>query len=122
MSLSEHKPDTPTNEEWAQLCQSVKESLMDEVGTESWYLIIVSPCLLIYVIILFAAYLAPYPYGKGEEELHTIKRHAFHHFACLIAGHHGTCQVLQFPMPFLPCRQNILTNLATHTSIRRPQH
>ena len=37
-----HQPQSPTKEQWEDLCRDVKASLLEEVGTESWYLLIVS--------------------------------------------------------------------------------
>ena len=34
-------PTSPTKEQWDELCRDVKEQLLEEVGPESWYLIIV---------------------------------------------------------------------------------
>ncbi|KIY00830.1 uncharacterized protein Z520_03496 [Fonsecaea multimorphosa CBS 102226] len=33
-------PASPTNEQWEELCKDVKESLLEEMGQESWYIII----------------------------------------------------------------------------------
>ncbi|OAG41251.1 hypothetical protein AYO21_04631 [Fonsecaea monophora] len=33
-------PSSPTKEQWDELCRDVKESLLEEVGDESWYIII----------------------------------------------------------------------------------
>ena len=34
--------DTPTKEHWDELCSNVKGALLEEMGDETWYLIIVS--------------------------------------------------------------------------------
>ena len=36
---------SPSNVQWEALCRNVKEQLLEEMGEESWYLIIVSSCL-----------------------------------------------------------------------------
>lgn len=36
------QPNPPTKEQWDQLCQDVKSNLMQEMGSDTWYLIIVS--------------------------------------------------------------------------------
>lgn len=41
MATSGTSPD-PTREQWAELCREVQGSLLEEMGEESWYLIIVS--------------------------------------------------------------------------------
>ena len=54
-------PTLPGKEQWGELCREVKAQLLEEMGEESWYLIIVSlhilqntavpllaSCLLVY--------------------------------------------------------------------------
>ena len=36
--------DSPAKEQWDELCQDVKDNLLREMGTESWYLLIVGFC------------------------------------------------------------------------------
>lgn len=42
MASATQGPPTPTQEQWTELCQSVKGTLLEELGGESWYLVIVS--------------------------------------------------------------------------------
>lgn len=42
MASGTQSPGSATKEQWADLCQSVKGALLEELGDESWYLVIVS--------------------------------------------------------------------------------
>lgn len=56
MAAGAQSPDSPTKEQWAELSQEVKGLLLEEIGSESWYLLIVSR-----LSIAFACYY-PHPY------------------------------------------------------------
>ncbi len=44
-------PSSPSKEQWEDLCRDVKAQLLEEMGEESWYLIIVSACLCLNVAV-----------------------------------------------------------------------